>query len=166
MKKQIILNDVFNAAQYVFGYTKEELFVESRKGNRPFARQLIQWYLVKKQKYTYQAAALATGRKSHLTSRHACKVVQNVLDIKDKKHLQYYNNFNKVLKLLRRSNEEAVTGQIYKICGQLTLHSDDGCVISYKDGVLTYINDNKISKTKIPGTTSIEDFISIVINLK
>lgn len=165
MNKQV-LNDVFTAAQYTFNYTKADLMAKNREGNRPFARHLIQWYLIKKLKYTYHQAAIVTGRSSHLTARHGCRVVQEVLFTKDTEHLEYYNNFIRAIKALRRANAITINGQMdINKEGQITLYTEDGIAV-WKEDVLTFICEDNVTKIEVPRATSIGDFMSIVINLK
>jgi hypothetical protein len=164
MKSQMNIDDIYIAIQYVFGFTKEELLHESRKGDRPFARQLVQWYLVTKLKYIYKEAALATGRTNHLTARHGCRVIQNILDTNDERYVDLFNKFNSTLNALKRTNPTTLTAHLDEVNGQITFHQQKGMIV-YKSGILTIISD-KITKFEVPGTTPLEEFISIVINLK
>jgi hypothetical protein len=161
----MIIEDLFIAVQYVFGFSKDELLVESRKGYRPLARQCMYWYLVTVLKYNYTKAAMITNKKSHLTAWHGCKVIQNIIETKNKEVYPLFEKFFNTVEALKRENPTTLTGHFDETNGQITLHHQKG-LIAWKKDILTVIFNDKVKKFDMPKSTSIEEFMSTIINLK
>lgn len=160
--QKVTVDDVFFAAQYIWGFSKEQICDSHRVGPKSFARHSIRWYLVKKMGYTTQEAAYATGRVNHATMINSVRIVNNLVETKLKPFSDNFKMFENILQSVESSDDEiGGTLQEYRV---LKIQRNENMVL-LKDDQITVVNDHGITKYSFDQKKSVEEFISVVLSI-
>lgn len=80
-KKQITIDDIQNTVSDYFNINMSEIHSKSRKREIVQARQVTMFLSKKYTNYSYSHIGSLVGKRDHATVLHACRTVQNSLDI-------------------------------------------------------------------------------------
>lgn len=160
--QKVTVEDVFSAAQYVWGFSKEQICDTNRVGPKSFARHAIRWYLVKIMGFVTQEAASITGRANHATILNSIKIVDDSVETKLKPFSDNFRTFVNVLESIECSDDE-MGG---------TLQSDrvlkiqrNGNMVLLKDNKITVVNSRGMKKYLFDPQKPISEFISVVLSI-
>lgn len=160
--KDVTIDDVFFAAQRVWGFSKKQICEKHKVGAKSFARHAIRWYLMKEMNFISQETASVTGRINHATMLHSIKVVNDLVETKQKPFVHEFQTFLTILGSVEYKDLEV--GGAIEQDGTIKLQRNDSMVM-LKDNQITIVTNKKITKHPFDQEKSVNEFISVVLSI-
>ena len=162
MRRNLNIDDVFFAAQYVWGFNKEQILSKNKVGSYSFSRHCIAYYLYTETQMTY----MQIGK---LMERHYASIINSIRKVNDMVETKYkpflhdFNRFKMIIESRDMTGFAASGGDVEKD-GKLKFYRN-GKMVIYDGDKFTVVNDNGISKLPFDKNKSVIEFISTLLSI-